>query len=192
VITSRGTSRYAPLTLASGPFWLECCRDYVGRWVGGDVVVRCRSCRAQLGTARYTDVSIQLPIWAGGNWSATSLEPPLVPTGIDLATGMPSYGLRARARFDGATPTRGRVPGRPPVRESKQTSAAREAVVHCPKCGHRAEVRLPVTWPGSAIKDSGHASDPVPSQIEWSYWQRGKSGHFPDCPHATDGRATTL
>ena len=177
--------RHAPLLYACRPVVLECCPDF-RRWDMGDVVIRCSRCQKMLGEARYKGVSGSPISWHGGVWSRTSLESPFVSIGLDMATGLPAFGLRARNRHRGATPTRGRASGRPPVREAKRNGAPRQAVVHC-VCEGRQILDLPESWPATPMADSRFLDrDPVLTEIEWSYVQSRPPGglHFPECPNA--------
>jgi len=177
--------KYQPIIRACRPLLLECCPEWQC-WDMGDVVIRCSGCKSMLGEARYEGASRSLMSWHGGVWSRTRLEAPLASIGPDMATGLPAFGRRTRARHQGATPTRGRVPGRAPVREAKENGAPRQAVVHC-VCGRRQILDLPESWPESPMADSRFLdSDPALTEIEWSYVQSRPRGglHFPECPNA--------
>ena len=161
---------------------VECCPEHGSRWVGGEVMLSCPACGSRLGTAWYEDPIVKPPAWTAGEWLETRLDAPLVPTGLDPQTGDAAYGLRNRAR-GGATKTRGRVSGRAPIRESKETAAGRAAVIHCwnDRCGARLLLDIPTTWPETECIDVPDDLLPVPSEIEWQRLMRrptGEQRHF--------------
>jgi hypothetical protein len=110
----------------------------------------CPACGVRLGQLRYEDPETWLTRWRGGRFVCAILDAPSVPTGTDMATGLPSFGLRNRARTSGATRTQGCAKGRPPWRSVMATRAPRTAAIHCkePKCHIRVLLDSPTTWPG--------------------------------------------